>query len=329
MEWIKAKYDRLLLGLFGIIALVVGGFLVMKVLGFKSTHFKARPDPVERNQFGTDTSGKKLEAAKALLAQEAKVNPPRTNNLPISLFASFPVLKHADNRLINVLDPNSEQLRPPVANDWLYKNDLDITRSDIADLDSDGDGYTNAEEFIAKTLPRDKDSTPPFTGKIAFTELVQDPFTLNFTIDGGDQEITIRRSEPANLAFNSLIPVGGEFPATKGAAEMRFKLTKVIREPGMKPVAVLDDLSTKDKVDTIELVQKVPKAMPGLRAKLVCGLGAPEEMVVTEAEEFSFAANPEFKFTVLKITAEEVTLEFTPSGETEKKTVTYKLPPPP
>jgi len=329
MEWIKAKYDRLLVGLFGIIALLVGGLLVSKVLGFKNSNFKTRPDPVERNEFGTDASGKKLDAARALLTQEVKVNPPKTNSLPISLFASFPVIKSTDGKLVNVLDPNSEQLRPPIANDWLYKHDLDITRTDIADLDSDGDNYTNAEEFIGNTNPRDKDNAPPFSNKVAYKECVKDPFTLKFTIDGGDKEITIRRTEPAATAFNSMVPVGGELPAERGATEMRFKLTKVERPPGMRPVAHLDDLATKDKADDYKLELGAPYPLPTLRAKVVCNLGAPEEKVVSPGEEFSFAVNPDFQFLVAKVTEEEVTLEFTPPGGTEKKTITLKLPPPP
>ena len=329
MEWIKAKYDRLLLGLFGIIALLVGGLLVSKVLGFKSSNFKPRPDPVERSEFGTDASGKKLEAAKALLTQEAKVNPPKTNSLPISLFASFPVLKTADGKVISVLDPNSEQVRPPIPNDWLYRNDLDITRTDIADLDSDGDNYSNSEESNAKTNPRDKDSTPPFTNKVAYKECVKDPFTLRFSLDAGDKEITIRRTEPADTAFNNLVAVGGEFPATRGATEMRFKLTKVDRPPGAKPVAHLDDLATKDKDDDYKLEFQVPYPLPTLRAKVVCSLGTPEEKIVSLGEEFFFAVNPDFKFTVVKITETEVTLDYTPPGATGKKTITVKLPPPP
>lgn len=44
MEWIKAKYDRLLL-VFGVIALLVGGLLVTKVVGSKGQSIKGRPEP--------------------------------------------------------------------------------------------------------------------------------------------------------------------------------------------------------------------------------------------------------------------------------------------
>ena len=328
MDWIKAKYDRLLLGLFGVIALAVGAWLVSQVLGFKSANFKTRPKVEEKSNFGTDEAGKKLDAAKALLAAEAKVTPPKFKNIDISLFTSFPVLKTADGKVINVLDPDSEQVRPPIANRWLYENDLDITRTDIADLDLDSDGFTNAEEFIGKTNPRDKESAPPFTGKLAYKECVKDPLTLKFAIDNGDKEITIRRTEPAATAFNNLIAVGGEFPAEKGSREMRFKLTKVDRS-ATRPVAILDDLSTKDKVEDIKIEHGGVVEMPGRRAKIVCSLGTPEEQVVSEGQEFSFGANPDLKFTVKKITDDEVTLEYTPPGATEKKSYTMKLPPPP
>ena len=72
-----------------------------------------------------------------------------------------------------------------------------------------------------------------------------------------------------------------------------------------------------------------PVEMPGRRAKMVCNLGTPEEQIVSEAQEFSFAVRPEFKFTMVKITDESVTLDFVPPGETEKKTATLKILTPP
>ncbi len=39
-------------------------------------------------------------------------------------------------------------------------DELDVALSDVADLDSDGDGFTNEEEIVAGTLPGDPDSAP-------------------------------------------------------------------------------------------------------------------------------------------------------------------------
>ena len=69
--------------------------------------------------------------------------------------------------------------------------------------------------------------------------------------------------------------------------------------------------------------------MPARRAKMVCNLGTPEEKIVSEGEEFTFEVRPEFKFTVVKVTDEDVTLDFMPPGETEKKTATLKILTPP
>src|SRR5262245_18296894 len=105
MEWIKAKYDRLLLGVLGAIALIVGGWLVMKVMGFKSTNFPQRGEPSIKTDFGTTDAVKKLEAANTRLAEPAHVKAPLFASVPISLFTSAPVLKTSDQKVVAILDP--------------------------------------------------------------------------------------------------------------------------------------------------------------------------------------------------------------------------------
>jgi hypothetical protein len=317
MEWIKAKYDRLLLGVLGVVSLLVGGMLLMKVLGFNKENFPPRPEPTLRSDFGASESTAKLEAAKTSLATERVIKPPVSNGKDVSLFNSSPILKTADQKFIDVLSPDSEPLRPPIPNHWFYNNDLPLPRTDVADMDPDGDGFTNGEEYAGKTNPRDKANAPPLWVKIVYKESIEDPLTLKFAIDGGDREITIRHTEPVATAFNSLIAVGDSFPAVRGGTEMRFKLTKVERT-GPKATAHLEDLLTKQKF-TIELNEV--HRMPTLRAKLECTLGTPEEKIVSKDEEFSFEVNPDYKLKVLEITPEEVKLE----APNEKNPVSIKI----
>lgn len=333
MEWIKANYDRLLLGILGIIALVLGVLLLMKIIGFKQ-HFPHRPEPVERSDFGTDDASKRLELAKARLVEPAVFKPPVFDGKPASLFVSAPVLKMASGEVIPILDPKAKQVRPPIDNEWLFRYDLDVRRTDIAEVDSDGDDFPNQDEFLAdpKTNPKDKNSHPPNYLKLAYTEVIEDPLTLRFPIYNSDNEVTIQRSEPVAKKFNSLLKVGESFPSEKGSKEMRFKLVKVekrdIKTGGVtdiKEVAIIEDLLIK-RPKNIEIVIRESVALPSLRAKITCTLGAPEEKIVSEGEEFSFAVNPEQKYTVEKITKEEVTLETT-DAEGKKVKVILKIKP--
>jgi hypothetical protein len=326
MEWLKSKYDRLLLGLFGVIALIIGGMLLMKVLTFKSTNFKPRVEPPIKSEFGTDVAVKKLAAAKTRLSEPAEMKPPVINGVPISLFVSAPVVKTASGEVIPIRDPNAAPLRPPVPNVWLYENDLDITRNDIAQVDSDDDLFTNTEEFESKTNPRDKSSTPPFWAKLSYVQVIEDPLTIRFNTYLSDTELSFRRTEPPEKAFNTPIDfkVGDSFSEEKGGTEKRFKVVKVIPPAGAKQhVAVIEDLKTKQKH---EIEYRASLKLPTLKARIVCSLGKEEEQIVYEnGEAFSFEVNPDYKFTATRITPEEVDLEFTPPGAAAPMKITLKL----
>jgi|GEM_PF-4901050 len=331
MEWIKSKYDRLLLGLFGVIALLIGGLLLSKVLGFKG-QFPRRADPPERSDFGTTDALKKLELAKTRLTEPAVIKPPVLNGVPISLFASAPVIKTAAGDLISPLPPDSKQLRPPIDNRWLYDNGLDLTRSDIATVDSDGDFYSNKEEFeaVPKTNPRDKSSHPAFWAKVSYVQCIKDPLSLRLTVFLGPTEFTIRRTEPADKMFNSsLTKVGDTFPAEKGGSEPRFKVVKVDNSVRDMEKVYVDDLLTPAAENYELVVRGKPLELPNLRAKLICSLGKEEEIVVSKTQEFSFMVNPDYKFICENVTEEEVVLSFTEPGATEKKTQTFKISSPP
>lgn len=309
MDWIKAKYDRLLLGLFGVIALLIGGLLLMKVMGFKS-NFPKREDPKLRTDFGTTDAAKALDSTKGRLVEVVKVNVPKFDGKPIGLFVSTPIVKALDGKTYDVTSSTGEPLRPPIANLWLYENNLDLTRTDIAEIDSDGDGFTNAEEFLAepKTNPRDKSSTPPAYVKLAYKECVKEPLSLIFTVYVSDKELKFRRSEPAATAFNTPVDfkVGDSFPSEKGG-EARFKVVKVDASVQGKEVATVDDLLT-EKADDYKLTLKEQLDLPTRKARIVSSLGTEEEKVVVVGEEFYFTINPDFKYKVLNITDEEVEL---------------------
>lgn len=61
--------------------------------------------------------------------------------------------------------PNTAgRVHPGVPNEWFFRYGLDgvIGTQDAMEQDSDGDGYTNAEEFAAQTNPSDAANHPPF-----------------------------------------------------------------------------------------------------------------------------------------------------------------------
>lgn len=65
--------------------------------------------------------------------------------------------------VIDIYDPKAESLHNGVPNSWFISNNISdaLGRADGLTIDSDGDGFTNMEEFGAKTSPSDPNSLPP------------------------------------------------------------------------------------------------------------------------------------------------------------------------
>lgn len=64
--------------------------------------------------------------------------------------------------VIDIYDPKAANIHGEVPNGWFLANGLAdvLGRSDALSLDSDSDGFTNADEFAAKTKPADASSYP-------------------------------------------------------------------------------------------------------------------------------------------------------------------------
>ena len=329
MDWIKAKYDRVLLGFCGVAALAVGGLLLMNTLGWKKQFAALSGEAGNRSDFGTSDSGKRVESALTQLKAEAKISAPKIGERDISLFASAPVVKKAgETDPIAILDPKSKQVREGIDNAWLYYNELDLRRVDIADLDSDNDHFSNKDEFLAKTDPRDANSHPSTADKIVFKELVEEKLSVRLNAVSGPNEITFRvTTAAADQSYTTkFLGAGGKIQSAKGG-EDRFVIAKIDTTTPGKEFAVLDDTKTGKKGITAAF--KADVDFPTYRAKLAFNLGTEEVKEVSVGDEVSFAADPEQKYSVKEITPAEVVLEYSPAGKSEKETKHIKIATPP
>ncbi len=81
--------------------------------------------------------------------------------------------------VVDIYDPSVEAIHAGIPNEWFLQHGLleALSFSNGADQDSDGDGFSNREEFDAKTNPADASSLPPLvqaeSGKPAKLEVVK------------------------------------------------------------------------------------------------------------------------------------------------------------
>lgn len=323
MEAIKTKYDRVLLGLCSIIALVTGAMLIFKILSFQD-QFTAPPKAgKETAELGADKSADLQKAATALTTPVEMTPKKLEGGRVASLFVSTPVIKTADGQIIPLLEESSSQLRPPISNEWLYRYELDLTRDDVAQLDPDGDGYTNAEEFEGKSDPTNRTDVPPFYTKLSYKECVKTPLSLKFAIYNNG-EIQLSRTEPKPVR-SAFLKEGDTF-----TVEPRFRIAKVenreVQEGGqtlLRPFLILEDSEAKGAPPLeIRLGQTVER--PKLSAKIVDQLSN-KEFVLREGEEFELEKMPGTKILVSKVTEESVTISFILPGKTERQEHELKL----
>jgi hypothetical protein len=173
MDWIKEHYERTLLGV-AILALLACAGLIF----FKKQDFPLLFEG-ENSSKAPDSTIRQLPVENITLAGDLIRKPRQWVSHAGSLFVSRPyVLK--ENTLVNPLE-EGEALHPPITNAWLIQNDLDYAQVDIKNQDADGDGFTNLDEFVAGTDPRDPQSVPAYTTKLRLAKFIAVPFRLIFT----------------------------------------------------------------------------------------------------------------------------------------------------
>lgn len=324
MESLKTKYDRILLGLCALIALAIGGLVVAKTFTFEK-----EPPPTDDGRRNADLGEDRAEDVARTLAalSETVVRKPKLleDGIEADLMVATPALKTADGGVIEIFGPSAVQLRPPIDNKWLYENDLDITQVDIATEDTDGDGYTNTEEFIGKSNPRNRADTPPAYTKIRYVETIRKPLSLRFnSYNESTGKIALQRVEPdSRTDFN--LSIGGKF-----AHDPRFKAERVemrdVQDGNVirrVPFLILTDEQRPDD-PVIELQRNQVVQRPTLTAKLLDGLGG-SEIIVEEGQEFELPKMPGLKFLVSAITEDDIRISFIPQGGTERTEVSLKL----
>ena len=323
MDWIKAKYDRLLLGICGVIALVVGGMKLTDVMNGPKLGDTKKVGVKEGEDYGT-VSKETVEATMTRLKEVATITAPEFEpGQPATLFSSLPVVKTAAGDTIRLLAKDSSMARPPLPNKWAYEYNLDITRADIADIDSDGDGFTNAEEAIDGSNPTDPGNKPDFTSKLKYAECLRQELKLKLlevTDRGG---ISIRRLDTPSdrkLNWTKEFAAGDKFPAARDG-DPAFAIIKaekkVIEGKGEMNVVTINDLKSGE---TFEIIEGEEADRATLTAKIVNEIGG-EELTATPGTVLKFKDQEATPVKILAVTNEEITIK---AGEKEPRKLPLK-----
>lgn len=332
MDWIKKNYDKLLLGLFGIFALAVGGILSASAFT-AADEAGTKRNVVEKAELGPD---KGAEAKKSLADLTANAGKPVWSSVKIAehrsahLFTASPVIQKAGSEnVVQLLDPSTEALREGIPNWWLYENGLDLTRDDVAATDFDGDKFTNLEEFEGGSNPRDPDSRPPFYAKLRLVEVIEVPYELwNKGVEGTPEKPEIQLSRrapkgPNDKTFGKLnyhlgdVAFDDDKRFTIKAVEERELL--VDGQKQMVQHVILTDSKNGDKPVAVPVGMKNIVNLPTYKAKVKSLLSAKED-VRAENEDFVVPDFPGIKVRLQKIIPPDmIEIEFNEPGKPKGK----------
>jgi hypothetical protein len=254
----QGNYEKTILIISSLLAIGVAVFLILESQGFEESLIL--PQGFSKNDLNAPASQKVTDATETMKKKYSWLSPVR-NQKAVPLNKSV-MLVMKDGKLFDLLLPEP-MLREPMTNLFLTGDQTksppeaqlpDIFSPNVGQLDADNDGYSNLEEFTAKTDPRDASSMPPYTDKLFLTKRISHDYILMLK-GGSEGTFQIQRSVPTRGSVFK--PINEEFGFDRNT--LRFKILsssqKTIQTKfGPKEAFVLKmyDMSTKKEFELEE-----------------------------------------------------------------------------
>jgi len=249
MNWVKEKFDILILAFATLLLVSNAAWIAMS---------RMEPEAVQAGLTAPKDNAIPSVNLDAIRQASALADSPSKWKAPTDLTAgsaergSLLVSRRyllKDGKLIDPLAEGSDQLHPPLTNDWLLANGLDYTDMNIKEKDADGDGFSNLEEFEKKTNPNDPKDAPPSFYKLKYISCISNPFLLTFK-SLSKEEATLKSDK--GIAPIKFIPEDWNIDnekLTNFLNETRASYADEIQKSEDKQVALENDIiNTKKKL---------------------------------------------------------------------------------
>jgi len=336
MSKLPKNFEKTLLGVAGLAAV---GFAAM---GFMKSSGVAEdfPPPVA----GTPKNDVTIPEAEAAAASNNSLKLNRAfepivdeDGNAIDQFVGIRLFADKNNPNEPVDIRKGKPVHPPIENKWWIETGADPTFANSPDRDDDNDGFSNLEEFEAKTKPTDAKSVPALIKKLAY---LKDESTMWYVQFGFDSE---GKWAPKVVG---LTPDGKKFENKISALEMikpgetffkdkskpmaeRFKFVGIIEKEVTSERTNLtqkvkfgqyEDLKPNKKGEPYESQYGLPEAQLNASAYYdriaVLDLQAigyeGKEFKVEERTKFALPPDaPEKNYTLKKVTPESIEVEYT------------------
>ena len=312
-------WDKIVLLLGGLLVVAVSVLFSLRALGFSENFALKEASPVNDLPETKETIAG-IARSYVEKKQEWSNSNKGVNNTEVPLFISVPLVEK-DGIVINMIDPNSAPIRPPVENSWLLKYNLDFLNAGVLSQDPDRDGFTSLAEWEAKTDPVDEASHPPYANKLIFASRQQEVYVLRFAAKPDPERFQVNRLPSAKW------PRGENFYIRIGevSRDEQFRLDSYEEKKARNNVGIEVDASVLKitylpKNETHELVRNVDTQIPTYYAEMQFELDSSFKQYVKEGETFSLTIDPDTKYRVVKVNENSVVITFQ-TGTAPEETV--------
>jgi hypothetical protein len=210
MSWISENYEKASLG--GAVLIAVGlGFFGWQSLTSVEDEFSDNPRG-SGNDNPAIENGDRVAIAISSFEIERDWTKGDYKGRPVDLFTGIPLFVNKNDQSNPVDLPESDEVHPPIPNQWWLDNRIDPGFADSPQRDEDGDGFSNLEEFKAKTDPSDKSSYPNLIHKLKYVNDDSVEWVLRPGFPNMEGEFTFEYSDDAGRKNR----VGATNPIQKG-----------------------------------------------------------------------------------------------------------------
>lgn len=169
MSWLEKNYEKAAVGGAAIAALGFAALGYLKVSGVPED-FSVQIAGSGPSEIAVKDAGL---VAKAIASNSRKLEVPERDveGQPVDILTGVPLFIHRDNPNVIINLYTAPPVHPPIPNKWWIEYRLDPGYADSPQRDADSDGYSNLEEFAAKTSPIDPKDHPSLLDKLKFIDL--------------------------------------------------------------------------------------------------------------------------------------------------------------
>lgn len=335
MSKLPKNFEKTLLGIAGLAAVGFAAMGFMKSSGVAEdfpppTAGSPKNDPSIPEAEATSASISSLKLNRAFESAE-------DNGRPVDLFVGIRLFanKNDPNKPFDPIgDP--EEMHKGIPNKWWVETGADPTYANSPDRDDDSDGFTNREEYEAKTKPTDAKNVPALINKLAYLKDESTMWYVQFGMEsGGKWAPKIQVLPPGGKLLTNkisaieMISPGDTFFKEGAVMANRFKFTGIIEKEIVSERTKLaqkvkfgqyEDLKANKKGEKYESQYGLPDAQLTASAyydrTAVLDLQAigyeGKEFKVEERTKFALPPDaPEKNYMLKKVTPEAIEVEYT------------------